>query len=173
MKPTEIGTPHQGRGPGGAGQCVRSTPNGPNGVARCRIGSCQVTPPSPTISCFSTKNRTPVLRRERRDDLFRYIWGIIKNRHNHLYRISGVENHLHILSSLHPTVSLADFVKEVNTSSALWIKENRVFKSFTHWQEGYDAFTCSRRDIGRPRSRKSIGNCFSRPGLNSRPRCLF
>ena len=61
---------------------------------------------------FSTKNRTPVLKPERRDDLFRYVWGIIKNRRSHLYRINGVEDHLHILSSLHPTVSLADFVKE-------------------------------------------------------------
>jgi len=67
---------------------------------------------------FSTKKRTP-LRRERREDLFRCIWGIIKNRHSHLYRINGVEDHLHILSSLHPTVSLADFVKEVKTRSAL------------------------------------------------------
>ena len=96
---------------------------------------------------FSTKNRTPVLTRERRDDLFRYMWGIIKNRHGHLYRINGVEDHVHILSSLHPTVSLADFVKEVKTGSALWIKDNSVFKGFSHWQEGYAAFTCSRRDI--------------------------
>jgi len=96
---------------------------------------------------FSTKNRTPVLKCGRRDDLFRYIWGIIKNRHSHLYRINGVEDHLHILTSLHPTVRLADFVKEVKTGSALWIKENTVFKSFSHWQEGYGAFTCSRRDI--------------------------
>jgi putative transposase len=79
---------------------------------------------------FSTKNRTPVLTRDRRDDLFRYVWGIIKNRHSHLYRINGVEDHLHILSGLHPTVSLADFVKEVKTGSALWIKDNSVFKGF-------------------------------------------
>src|SRR3974377_165586 len=96
---------------------------------------------------FSTKDRTPALKRDRREDLFRYIWGIIKNRRSHLYRINGAEDHLHILTSLHPTVSLADFVREVKTGSALWIKENRVFKSFSHWQEGYAAFTCSRRDI--------------------------
>jgi REP element-mobilizing transposase RayT len=96
---------------------------------------------------FSTKNLAPVLRRERREDLFRYIWGIIKNRHAHLYRVNGVEDHLHILSSPHPTVSLADFVKDIKTGSALWIKENSVFSRFSHWQEGYAAFTCSRRDV--------------------------
>ncbi len=42
---------------------------------------------------FSTKKRTPALKRERREDLFRYLWGIIKNRRSHLYRINGVEDH--------------------------------------------------------------------------------
>jgi putative transposase len=96
---------------------------------------------------FSTKNREPVLKRDCREDLFRYISGIIKNHHSHLYRINGVEDHLHILSSLHPTVSLADFVKDVKTGSTPWIKENSVFKSFSHRQEGYAASTCSSREI--------------------------
>jgi REP element-mobilizing transposase RayT len=96
---------------------------------------------------FSTRDRTPVLQRDRREDLFRYIWGIIKKRHGHLYRINGVEDHLHILSSLHPTVSLANFVKDIKTGSALWIKENAVFNKFSHWQEGYGAFTCCKHDL--------------------------
>lgn len=58
-----------------------------------------------------------------------------------------MEDHLHILSSLHPTVRLADLVKDIKTGSALWIKENSIFKSFSHWQEGCAAFTCSKHDI--------------------------
>jgi REP element-mobilizing transposase RayT len=96
---------------------------------------------------FSTKNREPVLRADRRQDLFRYIWGIIKNRKGHLYRINGPEDHVHILTSLHPTVNLADFVKEIKTGAALWIKEKSVFPSFTHWQDGYGAFTHSKLEI--------------------------
>jgi REP element-mobilizing transposase RayT len=96
---------------------------------------------------FSTKNRAPVLKRERRQDLFPYIWGITKNRRSHLYRIGGVEDHVHILSSLHPSVALADFVKDIKTGSALWIKEKSVFNNFSHWQEGYAAFTCSKPDL--------------------------
>ena len=96
---------------------------------------------------FSTKDRTPALTRDRREGLFHYIWGIIRNRRGHLYRINGVEDHLHILTSLHPTVCLADFVKEIKTGSAHWIKEKAVFKRFSHWQEGYGAFTCSQREI--------------------------
>ena len=68
---------------------------------------------------FSTKDRTPALTRDWREDLFRYIGGIIRNRSGHLYRINGVEDHLHILSSLHPTIRLADFVKEIKTRTFL------------------------------------------------------
>jgi REP-associated tyrosine transposase len=95
---------------------------------------------------FATKNREPVLKADRRQDLFRYIWGILKNKHAHLYRINGVEDHLHILCSLHPTVTLANLVKEIKTGSSQWIKENRVFPSFSYWQVGYGAFTHSHKE---------------------------
>jgi putative transposase len=68
---------------------------------------------------FSTKDREPVLHQDRRPELFRYIWGIINKREGHLYRINGVQDHLHILTSLHPTLCLADFVKDVKTGSAV------------------------------------------------------
>ena len=92
---------------------------------------------------FATKGRRRVLDKARRDDLFRYLWGIIKNHDCHLYRIGGVEDHVHILSSLHPTVALADFVKDLKVASSKWIKEERVFPEFEAWQEGYAALTCS------------------------------
>ncbi len=95
---------------------------------------------------FFTKNRMPALKQDRREDLFRYISGIIKNRQGHIYRINGVEDHLHILTSLHATVCLADFVKEIKLGSSAWIKENSIFRQFLSWQEGYGAFTCSNRD---------------------------
>ena len=98
---------------------------------------------------FSTKGREASLTADRREDLFRYIWGIVKNKHSHLYRINGTADHLHVLTSLHPTVCLADFVREIKTASSRWIRENRVFSGFTHWQDGYGAFTHSihERDV--------------------------
>jgi len=92
---------------------------------------------------FSTKNRVPALRVERREDLFRYTWGILKNKDCHLYRIGGVEDHVHILTSIHPTLAPSDLVKEVKTSTSKWMKENGFFPAFTHWQDGYSAFTVS------------------------------
>jgi putative transposase len=95
---------------------------------------------------FATKNRERVLDKSHREDLFRYIWGIVKNNDCHLFRLNGVEDHIHILTSIHSTVALADLVKSVKTGSAKWIKENNVFPQFSHWQEGYGAFTHSIRE---------------------------
>ena len=96
---------------------------------------------------FSTKDRVPTLKADRREDLFRYTRGILKNRDCHLYRINGTEDHLHILTSLHPTMNLANLVKDIKTGTSLWIQEKSVFRSFAHWQDGYGAFTHSKGDI--------------------------
>jgi REP element-mobilizing transposase RayT len=67
--------------------------------------------------------------------------GLIKNKSCHLYQINGVEDHLHILTHLHPSVSLASFIKDIKISSNGFIKERRLFPEFIGWQDGYNAFT--------------------------------
>jgi len=90
---------------------------------------------------FATKHREPVLDKPRRDELYRLVWGCLQKRHCHLYRIGGIEDHIHILTSLHPTIALANLIKEIKTSSSAWIKGQNVFPHFNHWQDGYGAFT--------------------------------
>jgi len=92
---------------------------------------------------FSTKDRQKSLVESGREELFRYIWGIIENKQGHLYRINGVEDHLHILCDLHPTIALADLVKTIKGASWHWIREQGIFPEFVQWQEGYGAFTHS------------------------------
>ncbi len=92
---------------------------------------------------FSTKNREKVLIEENRTELLNYIWGVIKNNKSHLYRINGVEDHIHILTHLHPTIALADLIKDIKVSSSLMIKEKKLFPKFNGWQIGYGAFTYS------------------------------
>ena len=71
---------------------------------------------------FSTKHRTPYLHKDMRHELFKFIWGIFKNKKCHLYRINGVEDHLHIIMDLHPSVTLADLVKDIKLASTSLIK---------------------------------------------------
>ena len=97
---------------------------------------------------FTTKNREDVLIESNREQLYHYIWGILKNKNCKLYQINGVENHLHIATDIHPSVALASLVKDIKVASSLWIKENNVFPGFTSWQEGYGAFTYSIKEKG-------------------------
>ena len=92
---------------------------------------------------FGTKNHEQTLKKENRQELFKYIWGILKNKKCHLYQINGVENHLHILTHLHPSVALADLIKDIKLASSKYIKEKDIFPYFKGWQNGYGAFTYS------------------------------
>ena len=57
-----------------------------------------------------------------------------------------MENHIHILSDLHPTVALADFIKEIKTASNVWMKESGKYPKFTSWSEGSCSLTYAFRD---------------------------
>ena len=79
--------------------------------------------------------------------LFRYIWGIIRKHDSHLHRINSMEDHVHILTDLHPAVALADFVRDIKASSSSWLKQNPDFPNFHGWAEGYAALTYSWKDM--------------------------
>ena len=98
---------------------------------------------------FSTKNRDRVLIKDSREQLFRYIWGILKNHKCHLYRINGVEDHLHIVTHLHPSVALASLVKDIKLGSSTLIKNQGLFPKFNGWQQGYGGFTYSIKEKAR------------------------
>ena len=93
-----------------------------------------------------TKASQPVLSLEHSDDLYRYIWGIIKNKNSVLYRINGTEDHIHILLSLHPTHALSDFMRDIKAESSKMLKRTVGFERFSAWGEGYAALTYSLKD---------------------------
>ena len=88
---------------------------------------------------FCTYNRENTIPPVQQEGLYKYIGGIITNRKGVLYQINGMENHIHILSDLHPTVALADFIKEIKTASNFWMKQTGKYPEFTYWAEGYCA----------------------------------
>jgi putative transposase len=98
---------------------------------------------------FSTANREPVIRCEARDNLYKYIWGILENNKCHPYQIGGYADHLHILTHLHPTIALASLIKDIKVASSGFIKGQRIMPLFRNWQTGYAAFTFSNSDKDR------------------------
>ena len=92
---------------------------------------------------FSTKKRERTLSEPGQENLYKYIWGILEQKKCHLYRIGGVEDHIHIITHLHPEVSLSNLVKDIKLASSAFIKKEKLFPMFAGWQEGYGAFTYS------------------------------
>jgi putative transposase len=92
---------------------------------------------------FRTKRSKKSIPNQVSKELYNYIWGIIKNKGCKLFQINGVEDHLHLLTDLHSSLALADFIREIKVSSNKWMKESGKFPDFDGWAEGYGAFTCS------------------------------
>lgn len=92
---------------------------------------------------FSTKSREQTLINTGREELYKYIWGILENKNCHLYRIGGVSDHIHIITHLHPSIALASLVKDIKLASTDAIKKQNLFPNFNGWQDGYGAFTYS------------------------------
>ena len=95
---------------------------------------------------FCTYNRQKSIPEPFQEELYRYIWGIIKSKKSVLYRINGTENHIHILSDLHPTIAVSDFVRDIKKSTNIWMKKTGHYPQFTSWAEGSCILTYSFRD---------------------------
>lgn len=90
---------------------------------------------------FSTKNREQTLMEDGQKRLYTYIWQILQNKNCHLYRIGGVEDHLHIVTHIHPTIAPAVLIKDIKLATSNFIRQERLFTQFAGWQDGYGAFT--------------------------------
>ena len=95
---------------------------------------------------FRTKYSQPSINETYREELYRYIWGIINKTNSHLYRIGGIDNHVHILVEINPTIAIADFMRDIKSKSSLWAKENLHFPKFSGWSEGYGVVTHNYKD---------------------------
>jgi REP element-mobilizing transposase RayT len=92
---------------------------------------------------FSTKDRLPYLREERREDVFAYMGGIVRELKGVASDINGVEDHVHLLIRLPASLSVAKAVECIKTNSSRWIHERRVLHRSFAWQSGYAAFSVS------------------------------
>lgn len=92
---------------------------------------------------FCTKAREMTIPKDRRDDMYRFIWKEVQNIGCRLLRIGGIANHVHMLIDLHPSVALADLMKNVKGKSSTWMGHSQGFLSFKGWASEYFASTVS------------------------------
>ena len=90
---------------------------------------------------FAVSNRESLLRKEFREDVFKYISGVVTNQGQKLIAINGVEDHLHTLIGLKPSMALADLVQDIKVNSSKFINRSKFVRGRFSWQEGYGAFS--------------------------------
>jgi len=89
---------------------------------------------------FSTKERRPLIAKDRQGKLWRYLGGILKNHGMKSAAIGGMPDHVHVLASLSSEVAVAKAVNLLKSNSSKWMREHEPAFG---WQEGYAAFSVS------------------------------
>ena len=96
---------------------------------------------------FAVKYRNALIRKQWKDNLQKYITGIVQNHHHKLLAIGAMPDHIHILLGYNLNHLIPDLVEEIKTSSNAWINRERLSKLNFAWQKGYGAFTYSHDQI--------------------------
>src|ERR1700712_246159 len=98
---------------------------------------------------FAVKKRTGLIQKEWKDELYKYITGIIQTYGHKLLAINGMPDHLHAFFGMRPVQSLSDLMQDIKGSSSKWINEGKLIKERFEWQEGYGAFSYSKSQATR------------------------
>ncbi len=96
---------------------------------------------------FTVKNRMMLIPKEKKDELYKYITGIVQKRKQKLLVINGTPDHIHIFVGMNPDVAISDLVRDIKAGSSGFINEKRWIKGKFSWQEGFGAFSYSRSNI--------------------------
>jgi len=90
---------------------------------------------------FAVSGRLSLITEDFKEELHRYITGIVRNKRQKLISINGMADHIHILIGLRPAMALAELVRDVKSDSSDWINRKNLARGKFAWQEGYGAFS--------------------------------
>lgn len=96
---------------------------------------------------FAVKRRQNLIQKKWKDELHKYICGIVNGKGQKVYAIGGVEDHIHILVSIKPNIAISDLVRDIKANSSKWINENEFVRGKFQWQEGFGAFSYAQSQL--------------------------
>lgn len=96
---------------------------------------------------FAVKGRLNLISPKWKDELYKYITGIITNDGQKLIAINGMPDHVHILIGLKPTIALSDLVRDIKASSSKFINAQKWIGGKFEWQHGFGAFSYSHSQL--------------------------
>ncbi|MEZ6138449.1 MAG: IS200/IS605 family transposase [Pirellulaceae bacterium] len=92
---------------------------------------------------FSTKYRRQILLKPNAESIYQYVGGIIRSLDCHLVEAGGIEDHVHLLLNIAPTIAVSDVIRTIKANSSKWINQQDFTQREFQWQKGYAAFTVS------------------------------
>ncbi len=96
---------------------------------------------------FAVKYKQALIGEQWKDELYKYITGIVQNNRHKMICINGVPDHLHIFIGLRPHQAISDLVKDIKSNSSKWINEKKNLPIRFEWQESFGAFSYGKSQI--------------------------
>jgi len=96
---------------------------------------------------FAVKHRESLLSKPWREEVFKYISAIIKEKGSKSIIVNGVEDHIHCFIGLKPACSIADLVRDIKNNSSKFINERKFVNGKFQWQEGYGVFSYANSQV--------------------------
>lgn len=96
---------------------------------------------------FSVQDRNSIIKRSFKNELYKYITGIIQNNGHKVLAINGMPDHVHIFFGMRPTQALSDLMQDVKGDSSKWINQRGFINGKFSWQEGYGGFSYSKSQV--------------------------
>ena len=96
---------------------------------------------------FAVQGRANLISKNNREELHKYITGIVKNREQKMLSIFCMPDHTHLLVGIKPSVSISDLVRDIKSGSSNFVNEQKWIQGKFNWQEGFGAFSYSRSQI--------------------------
>ncbi len=96
---------------------------------------------------FAVKNRQSLIKKENKEELHKYITGIVQNRKSKMLAIHCMPDHAHIFVGFKPVMQISDFVKEIKVESNEFINSKGWIDNKFAWQNGYGVFSYSQSHI--------------------------
>ena len=98
---------------------------------------------------FAVKGRENLIRREHKEELHKYITGIVKGKKQKMLAINCMPDHTHMFLGFTPDMKISDLVRDVKSISSGFINEKKFVKGKFNWQHGFGAFSYSHSHIDR------------------------
>lgn len=96
---------------------------------------------------FAVKGRANLLQKPWREEVFKYVGGIIRAKNQKPIIINGVADHIHVFVGLKPSMKISDLAIDIKNNSSKLINEQKILKTKFSWQEGYGVFSYAHSQI--------------------------